>query len=422
MKIEGWSEYGWNVWIMDKTKDWDSPIIVFTGAVNIGNFIGYETYLGTVNKYSREWTTRVSISTRLLSSKMAIDVAKAYMRQNNDDSKVKEEYDRRFRKSLVEDNKITLTKIGKGRLGVSEQDRFEFYRRMGEISPEYEDPEKQCIPERCLLYGSKKEFNAVEKTFLAYQSGLGVILAGGIRNFKFAQAICNALTDYIWETLSYNNLNITGSLEPKDILGEWDYQAQANYLNASKIKVGNPKALTDEEIVKLKETVYTMDNFKFGHLSLCMIQGVPILIDEVNRSSIDIQNILLQLMEENEIVTPGIGRIRAISGFFMVCIIGERDIGKMEFALEFLRRFVYLGFDEPMKYIKGEKLVKKGDRIELKHTNDAYTKLKKGDKGIITDINYVRSGAGFNQIIADWDKGSKLILIEGEDIYKIIAE
>lgn len=86
---------------MDKTKDWDSPIIVFTGAVNVGNFVGYETYLGTVNKYSGEWATRVSISTRLLSSGEAEDVAMAFMRHNDNELNVKEELDLRFKESLI---------------------------------------------------------------------------------------------------------------------------------------------------------------------------------------------------------------------------------------------------------------------------------------------------------------------------------
>lgn len=65
----------------------------------------------------------------------------------------------------------------------------------------------------------------------------------------------------------------------------------------------------------------------------------------------------------------------------------------------------------------------KGDRIELIHTNDQHTKLKKGDRGtVVREITgtihpYVRA-----QIIIKWDSGSNLILLDPIDSYKVIKE
>jgi MoxR-like ATPase len=83
-----------------------------------------------------------------------------------------------------------------------------------------------------------------------------------------------------------------------------------------------------------------------------MIQGVPILIDEVNRGSPDIQNSLLQAIDENEIVLREIGRIKATPGFFCLFTINEQDVGTTEIGKAFLRRIIYIGFAEPEDYTK----------------------------------------------------------------------
>lgn len=55
-----------------------------------------------------------------------------------------------------------------------------------------------------------------------------------------------------------------------------------------------------------------------------------------------------------------------------------------------------------------------GDRVELIRMDDPYTKLKSGDKGTVRLID------GIGQIHVNWDNGSTLALIPGEDEYKLI--
>ena len=57
-----------------------------------------------------------------------------------------------------------------------------------------------------------------------------------------------------------------------------------------------------------------------------------------------------------------------------------------------------------------------GDRIELISTTDAFTKLKKGDKGTVGFID------SLGTVHVDWDNGNRLGLIPSEDKWKIIKE
>tara|TARA_Y100000356_G_C11040650_1_gene173333 strand:- start:22 stop:198 length:177 start_codon:yes stop_codon:yes gene_type:complete len=55
----------------------------------------------------------------------------------------------------------------------------------------------------------------------------------------------------------------------------------------------------------------------------------------------------------------------------------------------------------------------KGDRIRLIHTDDPYTKLKTGDQGTIRRVTE-------DMISVDWDTGSSLSLIYGEDEWETL--
>ncbi len=50
-----------------------------------------------------------------------------------------------------------------------------------------------------------------------------------------------------------------------------------------------------------------------------------------------------------------------------------------------------------------------GDRIKLVYCSDPYTQLVSGDKGTVTDID----DAG--TVHVEWDSGSRLGLVPGED-------
>lgn len=62
-----------------------------------------------------------------------------------------------------------------------------------------------------------------------------------------------------------------------------------------------------------------------------------------------------------------------------------------------------------------------GKRIQLINTNDPYTKLKEGDLGT---IEYVIRNSDLigDQISIQWDSGSNLMLIIGEDQFLIMDE
>ena len=65
----------------------------------------------------------------------------------------------------------------------------------------------------------------------------------------------------------------------------------------------------------------------------------------------------------------------------------------------------------------GKKQIKIGDRIELLEINDTWTKLTKGSKGIISNINEQQ-----DLVWVDWDNGEKIALLDGIDKYKIIKK
>lgn len=229
-----------------------------------------------------------------------------------------------------------------GQLGTTFDDGAEFIRRMAKrlsIDLTKESPHSDIMMR-------------IKRVWSSFQSGNAVLLAGSPGSGKtyFSKAVGESMTDDIWSTLPFSRVNITGGIEPSDLLGEWDYQAQILALETARIKVGSVKSLSPEEIEALRENIYTTDFFRFGPVSMSMIQGTPILIDEVNRGSPDIQNTLLQAIDENEVIVPGIGRIKATPGFFVIATINEQDIGTTDLGAAFLRRVVYINFEEPSDY------------------------------------------------------------------------
>ena len=62
-----------------------------------------------------------------------------------------------------------------------------------------------------------------------------------------------------------------------------------------------------------------------------------------------------------------------------------------------------------------------GKRIKLINTNDPYTSLKPGDLGTVVDISRVDlPPKPFTQIWVEWDNGSNLALIMGEDSFEVL--
>jgi hypothetical protein len=60
-----------------------------------------------------------------------------------------------------------------------------------------------------------------------------------------------------------------------------------------------------------------------------------------------------------------------------------------------------------------------GKRIKLVQTSDPYTRVRKGDLGTITRDPY--ENGGVTCIGVDWDNGSSISLVEGEDSWVTIG-
>jgi hypothetical protein len=60
-----------------------------------------------------------------------------------------------------------------------------------------------------------------------------------------------------------------------------------------------------------------------------------------------------------------------------------------------------------------------GERIKLVQTSDPYTRVRKGDLGTITRDPY--ENGGVTCIGVDWDNGSSISLVEGEDSWVTIG-
>ena len=58
--------------------------------------------------------------------------------------------------------------------------------------------------------------------------------------------------------------------------------------------------------------------------------------------------------------------------------------------------------------------IKSGDRVVLKSTTDPYTNLMPGDEGTVDHIDAIGT------VHIDWDNGSNLGLVPGEDDFAII--
>ena len=61
--------------------------------------------------------------------------------------------------------------------------------------------------------------------------------------------------------------------------------------------------------------------------------------------------------------------------------------------------------------------VKKGDKVELIHTDDSMTKLVKGAKGVVEEVEDDQ-----DLIWVKWENGEKLALLNGIDKFKVLKE
>jgi hypothetical protein len=57
----------------------------------------------------------------------------------------------------------------------------------------------------------------------------------------------------------------------------------------------------------------------------------------------------------------------------------------------------------------------KGSRVRLRACSDPWTRLKPGDEGTVSFVD------SLGTLHVDWDSGSKLGLVPGEDHYEVLA-
>ena len=70
-----------------------------------------------------------------------------------------------------------------------------------------------------------------------------------------------------------------------------------------------------------------------------------------------------------------------------------------------------------MEWAELSEKVKVGDRIKIIEMDDGLTKLEKGSKGTVKNIDDEQ-----DLIWVDWDNGEKIALIIGIDKYKVIKK
>ena len=189
----------------------------------------------------------------------------------------------------------------------------------------------------------------IDRAWTGYQTGTSLLLAGdpGSGKTYFAKIMGNAITDNLWSDIPYSRANIHAGIEPEDLMGTWDYQAQILAMSAAKIRIDKLESVDESDIEALRENLYQEEYFHYGPLALAMIQGIPILIDEVNRANPDVQNVLLQAIDERELILSNIGRVKAAPGFFVMFTINEDDVGTQPLSQAFLRRVKYIPFEMP---------------------------------------------------------------------------
>jgi hypothetical protein len=58
----------------------------------------------------------------------------------------------------------------------------------------------------------------------------------------------------------------------------------------------------------------------------------------------------------------------------------------------------------------------KGSRVELVHTSDPYTNLQPGDRGTVVFVD------DLGTLFVNWDNGSSLGMVPGQDQYRVVED
>ncbi len=95
---------------------------------------------------------------------------------------------------------------------------------------------------------------------------------------------------------------------------------------------------------------YTWEAFIPGPLTMAMLEGGVLFINELNRMPEGTQNVLLPAMDERKIILPKLGEINAKEGFVVIATQNPGEFAGTSRVSEALRdRFIWIGIDYQSK-------------------------------------------------------------------------
>jgi MoxR-like ATPase len=166
---------------------------------------------------------------------------------------------------------------------------------------------------------------------------------------------------------------------------------------------------------------YSEESFIQGPLSVAMISGEILLLNELNRMPEGAQNVLLSAMDEKTISIPRYGRIHAKDGFMIIATENPDEyIGTSQLSEALKDRFVCIDLDYQSEAEEKE-IVRLRSRCEdedIVDTSVIFCRLTRTDEDVrrgasirgaidLSDIFYSANGR-FTGDVDDWIRCAKL--------------
>ena len=166
---------------------------------------------------------------------------------------------------------------------------------------------------------------------------------------------------------------------------------------------------------------YTKESFIHGPLSLSMIDGAILLINELNRMPEGTQNVMLSAMDEHTIFIPKFGQVDAVEGFMIIATQNPDEyIGTSQLSEALRDRFIcvdldYQSVEEERQIVKLRSHCKDGEVRDVAVTVCRETRkndeIRRGSsvRGAIdlADIFSTAHGS-FNEDVDKWVEAAQL--------------
>lgn len=177
------------------------------------------------------------------------------------------------------------------------------------------------------------EDNIVMSTFLAMKLGKPLLIEGpaGVGKTEIAKVMASALDTDLIRLQCYEGLDATHALY------EWNYQRQLLH-----IKLEEESSKTVEE----KEATIFSEEFLLKRPLLQAIthsKAPVLLIDEVDRSDVEFESFLLEILSDWQVTIPEMGTIKA--NHIPHVVVTSNRVRELSEALR--RRCLYLWIDYP---------------------------------------------------------------------------